>query len=235
MGSDDTSNVTYPSGSIFIDPSSRSISGHNPERQDFIIGPNAAPSFAGYFYARFSQPFSFWGTASNVTLHPNRTAHSVDPILSGFVQFANGTQEVEIRVGVSFISIEQAQKNLENETPDGVRLEDTAFMTRSAWKEKLEMIKLEGATEVNKTTFYTAFYHTLQVSLSSQSIGPPSESTNYSIRMNKTRMECITRVTTTKCTKVCRIQVILYGLVFHSLSCRLGTFRRDLVVNMRTN
>lgn len=224
MGSDNTSNVTFPSGSIFIDPSSQSISGHNPERQDFIIGPNTAPSFAGYFYARFSQPFSFWGTASNVTLHPNQTSHSADPILSGFVQFANGTQEVEIRVGVSFISVEQAQKNLENEAPDGVRLEDTAYKTRSAWKEKLEMIELEGATEANKTTFYTAFYHSLQVSFSIQSIGPPSESANYSIRTNKTRMGCITRVTTTKFTKAYHIQVILSGSVFHFLSCCLGAF-----------
>lgn len=170
MGSDDTSNVTYPSGSISIDPSSQSISGRNPERQDFIIGPSVAPSFAGYFYARFSQPFAAWGTATNITLYPNRTTHSVDPILSGYVLFANGTQEVEIRVGVSFISVEQAQKNLENEAPDGVRLEDTAYQTRTAWKEKLEMIELEGATEANKTTFYTAFYHTLQVCLSSQSL-----------------------------------------------------------------
>ena len=165
MGSADPSNVTYPLGSVNIDPVSQTISGHNPERQDFIIGPNAAPSFAGYFYAKFSQPFTSSGTITNTTLHPNETNRAEEPILMGYAQFANGTKEVEVRVGVSFISVEQAKKNLENEIPDGTLLEQTAFNTRSAWKEKLEMIELEGATDANKTTFYTAFYHTLQVCL----------------------------------------------------------------------
>lgn len=70
-----------------------------------------------------------------------------------------------MRVGTSFISVEQARRNLEKEIPDGQVLEQTAYATRSAWKEKLEMIQLEGASEANMTTFYTGFYHTLQVRL----------------------------------------------------------------------
>ncbi|KAH7902833.1 family 92 glycosyl hydrolase, partial [Hygrophoropsis aurantiaca] len=48
------------------------------------------------------------------------------------------------------------------EIPDGTSLEDTARTTRSAWAEKLDRIKLKGATKADKQTFYTGFFHTLQ-------------------------------------------------------------------------
>lgn len=163
MGSADPSNVTFPLGSIAISPSANEISGHNPERQDFIIGPSPAPSFAGYFVARFDPPFTSWGTVSNTTIYPNQDA-GAGALLSGYVQFSNDTRVVNVRVGVSFISVDQARRNLDREIPDGRALEETAYETRKAWKDKLEMIELEGASEANKTTFYTAFYHALQVS-----------------------------------------------------------------------
>ena len=47
MGSADPSNVTFPLGSIHIDSVAREISGHNPEQQDFIIGPNKGTEFRG--------------------------------------------------------------------------------------------------------------------------------------------------------------------------------------------
>jgi putative alpha-1,2-mannosidase len=70
--------------------------------------------------------------------------------------------EVNVRIGVSFISVEQARKNLDIEIPDGNMLEDTAAATRSAWAEKLELIKIKGASKDQLQTFYTAFFHTLQ-------------------------------------------------------------------------
>ncbi|THH04809.1 hypothetical protein EW145_g5249 [Phellinidium pouzarii] len=161
VGSADPSNVTFPLGSVHIDHSVNEVSGHNPERQDFIIGPNAAPSFAGYFVARFDKPFASWGTAHNATL-AEYSSDGTGEMLSGYVRFAHGTREVDVRVGVSFISVDQARRNLNSEIPDGRAFEVTAHETRKAWKEKLEMIQIEGATKENLTTFYTAFYHTLQ-------------------------------------------------------------------------
>ena len=59
--------------------------------------------------------------------------------------------------------VEQARRNLENEIPDGTTLEDTATRTRTEWTEKLDRIQVKGATDVQKTIFYTAVFHTLQV------------------------------------------------------------------------
>ncbi|KAH8101481.1 glycoside hydrolase family 92 protein [Cristinia sonorae] len=163
MGSDNPKNVTYPVGEITIDPTTREISGRNPERQDFIIGPNPAPGFAGYFVARFSEPFSSWGLVSNAngTITANQKAGK-GPSLSGYAKFHEGVKQVTVRVGVSFISVEQARWNLDHEIPDGTSLEHTAQTTRKAWAEKLDRIKIDGGSEEDLTIFYTSVFHSLQ-------------------------------------------------------------------------
>ena len=70
---------------------------------------------------------------------------------------------VEVRVGVSFVSVEQARRNLEREMPDGTTLEQTARTTRAAWAEKLDRVRVWGASREQLVTFYTALFHTLQV------------------------------------------------------------------------
>ncbi|OSD01869.1 glycoside hydrolase family 92 protein [Trametes coccinea BRFM310] len=161
MGSDDPTNVTYPHGSIHIDPSRREITGHNPERQDFIIGPSPAPSFAGYFCVRFDVPFETFGVAQNGSVQEN-VASGSGALLSGFARFAPSTKRVDVRVGVSFISVDQARKNLDTEIPDGTTLEQTAERTRSAWAEKLDRVQVEGASQEESEIFYTGIFHTLQ-------------------------------------------------------------------------
>ncbi|OAX38346.1 glycoside hydrolase family 92 protein [Rhizopogon vinicolor AM-OR11-026] len=163
LGPSDPDNLTYPHGSIFINPGAREISGSNPERQDFIISPASTPAknWSGYFCARFDQPFASWGVSKNHTLFDGQTSGH-DTLLSGYATFSSEVSEVSVRIGVSFISIEQARMNLELEIPDGTTLEDTAMMTRKAWAEKLERIKIKGASKDQMQTFYTGFFHTLQ-------------------------------------------------------------------------
>ncbi|KAG2132096.1 glycoside hydrolase family 92 protein [Suillus clintonianus] len=163
LGSSDPHNLTFPHGSISINPDTREISGSNPERQDFIIAPVSTPAkqWSGYFCARFDQPFASWGISKNNTLLGGQTSGN-GTLLSGYATFSPEVVEVSVRIGVSFISVEQARKNLDMEIPDGNTLEDTATMTRSAWAEKLELIKIKGASEDQLQTFYTAFFHTLQ-------------------------------------------------------------------------
>jgi putative alpha-1,2-mannosidase len=162
MGSADPTNVTYPSGNITIDSTAREICGSNPERQDFIIGPNAAPSFAGHFCARFDIPFSSVGITQNGTRFDGKVQFG-GVLLGGYAMFDPNTTVVNVRIGVSFISIDQARKNIEDEIPDGTALEETARTTRTAWAEKLDRIQIEGATDDQLSVFYTAVYHALQV------------------------------------------------------------------------
>ena len=127
--------LTYPNGTLTIDPAAREVSGSNPERQNFIVDPNRATTvWSAYFVARFDQDFASYGTVQNGTLNEG-AASGEGGLLSGFVRFKEGTRTVNVRVGVSFISVEQARKNLEKEIPDGTDLERTAYRTREAWAE----------------------------------------------------------------------------------------------------
>ena len=74
-----------------------------------------------------------------------------------FVQFPDSMQKINLRYGISYISVEQAKKNLQKEIQD-YNLEDLALKARKIWNETLSKIKVEGATENQKTTFYTALY-----------------------------------------------------------------------------
>ncbi|KAJ7740527.1 glycoside hydrolase family 92 protein [Mycena metata] len=158
-------NITYPSGSIAIDPARREITGSNSERQDWIITPTSIATntrhFRGYFCARFDAPFASYGVVQNGSESAGATTGN-GALLSAYARFGAGTTTVNVRIGVSFISVDQARRNIDAEIADGVALEETARQTRAAWAEKLDRITLEGASEADKEVFYTAFFHTLQ-------------------------------------------------------------------------
>ncbi|KAG0154472.1 hypothetical protein PDIDSM_40 [Penicillium digitatum] len=86
---------------------------------------------------------------------------------SAYVKFADSTSRVEVRTGVSYISIAQARKNLEIQTPDENTFEDTVEKVKSAWLEKLGRVSIKGinATDSNndpRTIWYTGLFHALQ-------------------------------------------------------------------------
>ena len=119
-----------------------------------------AASFKGYFVARFSQPFAGHGISYDGELSP-AVSTGEGKVLAGYVTFPEHTKTVEVRVGVSFISVEQARRNLDVEIPDGQTLEVTSRKTRQAWAEKLDELSVTGASGHNKTVLYTSYAHTL--------------------------------------------------------------------------
>ena len=58
--------------------------------------------------ARFSQPFELGGISRRGVLSDEKKGEGKE--LSGWVGFPEGTFTVEVRMGVSFISIEQARR-----------------------------------------------------------------------------------------------------------------------------
>jgi len=67
------------------------------------------------------------------------------------------TKVLEFRYGISFISSEQARKNLKREIPDWGfdRIKDAG---RVRWNQTLGQIAIEGGTEAQRKVFYTALY-----------------------------------------------------------------------------
>jgi predicted alpha-1,2-mannosidase len=71
------------------------------------------------------------------------------------------TTDVNIRYGISFISSEQAEKNLRKEISD-YRMDALMQAGRSEWNRTLGKIRVESAGENAKTAFYTALYRTYE-------------------------------------------------------------------------
>jgi predicted alpha-1,2-mannosidase len=74
-------------------------------------------------------------------------------------EVAPGT-EVEVKVGISYTSIENARRNLEAEVGSRT-FDEIRNNAHSTWNEALGRIRVEGGTEDDKTIFYTALYHAL--------------------------------------------------------------------------
>lgn len=69
-------------------------------------------------------------------------------------------EQVTVRIGVSFVSIENARLNLERET-EGKDFDTVRREAEDMWESDLSRIQVEGGTKEQRTIFYTALYHTL--------------------------------------------------------------------------
>ncbi len=69
-------------------------------------------------------------------------------------------EQVLVKSGISFVSIEGAKLNLEKDIPDW-DFEGTVEKARLLWEDALLPVSVEGATERDKKIFYTALYHTM--------------------------------------------------------------------------
>ncbi len=76
---------------------------------------------------------------------------------AAFAQFDPAVKTVKVRYGISYISVEQAKKNLKKEVTD-FDIDRLAKNARDQWNKVLGKIEVEGGTENEKTTFYTALY-----------------------------------------------------------------------------
>ncbi|MDX1284533.1 MAG: GH92 family glycosyl hydrolase, partial [Draconibacterium sp.] len=130
-----------------------------------------------YFVAEFSKPFKYYGTfdASYVTpesggsVFPYKNAEAGTKI-GAFLNFnTKEDEQILVKVGISYTSVEGARKNLNAEIPhwdfDKIRKE-----SRDIWNKELSRIEIDGATEDQKQIFYTSIYHSLLAQYISQDV-----------------------------------------------------------------
>lgn len=137
-----------------------------------------------FFYAQFSKPFDTYGIwSANI---PDKKSRKLEDIVSAeyreYIKNADiypkvnsfqgkhlgfyagykthKNEKILLKTGISFTSIENAEKNLKQE----IKGWDFSQVHRNAeklWHENLGKIKIEGGTYDDKVVFYTALYHTL--------------------------------------------------------------------------
>ncbi|MGA9120199.1 MAG: GH92 family glycosyl hydrolase [Bacteroidota bacterium] len=110
-----------------------------------------------YFHLEFSKPYTgetSWQFAGRPEEHRQLEGEHFGLSLG----FAGAKRElVQVKVGLSFISIEQAEKNLQ-QAVHGWDFERRKQETKMAWDKLLGKIELQGGTEKQKTIFYSSLY-----------------------------------------------------------------------------
>ena len=113
-----------------------------------------------YFYAVCSRPFEVWGTWQAGKASPGRTAESGRNLGLSINFAASASNPFEWRIGISYISVDQARRNVEGEIP-GWDFESVRNRAREVWNQALGKIAVRGGSEDEKTIFYTALYRSL--------------------------------------------------------------------------
>ncbi|QKX06660.1 glycoside hydrolase family 92 protein [Aquimarina sp. TRL1] len=131
-----------------------------------------------YFVARFDKPareFGIWkhtqkykgvegqwmGYNGKTRTYRNYYKEVVgDSIGTYFSYDFKETTQLQLSIGISYVSIENARENLEKELGKNT-FESVYSETRKQWDKVLGRIEVSGGTENEKTIFYTALYHTL--------------------------------------------------------------------------
>lgn len=69
-------------------------------------------------------------------------------------------ETISVKVGISYVSTENARANLEAEQP-GFDFDGTRSASEKLWNKELSRIRVEGGSSDDKVMFYTALYHML--------------------------------------------------------------------------
>lgn len=131
-----------------------------------------------YFVARLSRPADEYGVWKKPPAYEGVEAqwmgyNGQTRIKEGFRQVVIGDEigaylrydfaeatEVTLKVGVSYVSIENARENLDKET-QGRSFSELLESCQEQWNDHLSRMEVKGGTKEDKTIFYTALYHTL--------------------------------------------------------------------------
>lgn len=128
-----------------------------PEYAKFCDPGNKVKMF---FHTQLSKEPESIGTFVDSTISPNENFSK--GIGNGmYLTFKTFEQEViEIKVGLSYTSIENAKLNLLTESK-GMTFDKVRQAAKENWNEMLGRIKVYGGKEEDKTKFYTGLYHAI--------------------------------------------------------------------------
>ncbi|QBN17425.1 GH92 family glycosyl hydrolase [Flavobacterium nackdongense] len=111
-----------------------------------LVGDLVFKEMKAYAYVKLDVP----ATLSQVKVSPQG--------VNTWLTWADASpQQINMKYGISYISLEQAKRNLSNEIPDW-DFEKVKANARKQWQNLTNLIQVEGGTEANKRSFYTALY-----------------------------------------------------------------------------
>jgi predicted alpha-1,2-mannosidase len=112
-----------------------------------------------YFVARVSKPVRHVQAWNGGKFRDGLTQRGTD-VGAVFRFSAKAGEQVVVKVGVSYVNCANARANLNAEIP-GWDFDTVRRSAVAAWDSELGKISVEGGTEEQRRTFYTALYHCL--------------------------------------------------------------------------
>ncbi len=109
-----------------------------------------------YFYIELSQPFNESSLFKQDQLIPD-TKEQTGSKIGAYVSFKDANEPIIIKIGISYISEDQAKDNLQKET-SGKNFDQVKNESFRIWKNAINRIRVEGGTERQKRIFYTCLY-----------------------------------------------------------------------------
>ena len=152
---------------VHLDPGRREVTGS--ASSGLFCGQR--PRYRVYFAAVFDRPFAASGAWERGRLMPgatdagDATAPAANPSVTAragaYATFdTRRRREVGVRVGVSFVSVAGARRNLDAESRRA-GFGAIHARARAAWRAALGRIAVSGGSGAQLDTFYTALYHAL--------------------------------------------------------------------------
>ena len=155
------------SGSATMDAKNREkdFGSYEIRGHDTVVGSVHSGGFCGspthyvlYFAAKFQKPFDTFGSWTDkiTAAVPSGSGH----LMSAYVGLSPSAEPVIIKVGISFVSIANAEENLAKEIP-GWDFDTVHAAAKASWSKALNLVQAEGGTPDQRTIFYTGIYHSL--------------------------------------------------------------------------
>lgn len=126
-------------------------------------GWNNGAAYTVYFHIVFSQPFSQFKTWKSEHLVTGERVQVDEGKKTGALLFFRSMEgrQLEMKVGISFISVSKAKSNISTEVPHW-QFEQTRAASQALWENLLSRIQVDkDASGEQKKMFYTALYHTM--------------------------------------------------------------------------
>lgn len=130
----------------------------------FVMKLSKAPKKMGYWKKQREMKGveAEWDVYSGkYKLYTNYTREmSGDDVGVWFDYDTEENEQISVKLGISYVSIENARENMEQEM-NGFPFEQAHNSARTMWNNALSRIEVEGGTKDERTIFYTGMYHLL--------------------------------------------------------------------------
>lgn len=130
----------------------------------FVVRVNKTPKKSGYWKKQpeMKGAAKDWDVYSGkYKIYSNYGRDMAGNDIGYFMQYdLQEGEQVEVQVGVSFVSIDNARQNLNAEQQGKFDFNGVKSEARNMWKGVLDKVSVEGGTEDQRRVFYTALYHT---------------------------------------------------------------------------